>query len=85
MTRRRIETRGVKSYPSALEKGIRSERALKPDVAELYVRNVSSREVASMTEPLCGPEVTDSQVSRGRIGPCRRAGEMATPPARRPT
>jgi hypothetical protein len=64
MTRRRIETRGVKSYPSALEKGIRSERALKLAVAEQYVRGVSSREVAAITEPLCGPEVTDSQVSR---------------------
>jgi transposase-like protein len=85
MTRRRTETRDVAFYPSALEKGIRSERALKLAVAEMYVQGVSSLEVAAITEPLCGPEVTDSQFSRGRTGPCRRVGEMAIPMARRPT
>jgi putative transposase len=58
------QTRGVASYPSALEKGIRSERALKLAVAEMYVQGVSTRKVAAITEQLCGLEVTSSQVSR---------------------
>jgi putative transposase len=58
------QTRGVEFYPSALEKGVRSERALKLAVAEMYVQGVSTRKVAAITEPLCGLEVTSSQVSR---------------------
>src|SRR5947209_16358441 len=55
---------GVEFYPSALEKGLRSERALKLAVAEMYVQGVSTRKVAAVTEKLCGLEVTSSQVSR---------------------
>lgn len=51
-------------YPSSLEKGIRSERALKQALAEMYVQGVSTRKVAQITEQLCGFEVTSSQVSR---------------------
>jgi len=58
------QTRGVEFYPSALEKGIRSERALKLAVAEMYVQGVSTRKVAAITEKLCGLEVTSGQVSR---------------------
>ena len=58
------QTRGVEFYPSALEKGARSERALKLAVAEMYVQGVSTRKVAAITEQLCGLEVTSSQVSR---------------------
>jgi transposase-like protein len=58
------QTRGVEFYPSTLEKGIRSERALKLAVAEMYVQGVSTRKVAAITEQLCGLEVTSSQVSR---------------------
>jgi transposase-like protein len=58
------QTRGVEFYPSALEKGIRSERALKLAVAEMYVQGVSTRKVAAITERLCGLEVTSGQVSR---------------------
>jgi putative transposase len=58
------QTRGVEFYPSALEKGLRSERALKLAVAEMYVQGVSTRKVAAITEQLCGLEVTSSQVSR---------------------
>lgn len=58
------QTRGVEFYPSALEKGVRSERALKLAVAEMYVQGVSTREVAAITEQLCGLEVTSAQVSR---------------------
>jgi putative transposase len=58
------QTRGVELYPSALEKGVRSERALKLAVAEMYVQGVSTRKVAAITEQLCGLEVTSGQVSR---------------------
>jgi putative transposase len=58
------QTRGVDFYPSALEKGVRSERALKLAVAEMYVQGVSTRKVAAITEKLCGLEVTSGQVSR---------------------
>lgn len=51
-------------YPSALERGTRSERALKLALAEIYVQGVSTRKVAAITEQLCGFEVTTSQVSR---------------------
>src|SRR5919202_4376487 len=54
----------VEFYPSALERGVRSERALKLAVAEMYVQGVSTRKVAAITEQLCGLEVTSAQVSR---------------------
>ena len=58
------QARGVEFYPSALERGVRSERALKLAVAEMYVQGVSTRKVAAITEQLWGLEVTSSQVSR---------------------
>lgn len=51
-------------YPDALEKGLRSERALTLALAEMYVQGVSTRRVAAITEQLCGTAVTSSQVSR---------------------
>jgi putative transposase len=50
--------------PEALEKGLRSERALKLTLAEMYVQGVSTRKVSAITEQLCGTEVSSSQVSR---------------------
>lgn len=58
------QTRDVEFYPSALERGERSERALKLAVAEMYVRGVSTRKVADITRELCGLEVSSTQVSR---------------------
>ena len=58
------QTRGVEFYPSVLERGERSERALKLAVAEMYVQGVSTRKVATITETLCGLEVNSTQVSR---------------------
>lgn len=62
------QVRGVEGgeafYPQALERGSRSERALKLAVAEMYVQGVSTRKVKQITEKLCGLEVTSSQVSR---------------------
>lgn len=54
----------VSFYPAALEKGLRSERALKLAIAEMYVQGVSTRKVTAVLEKLCGLEVTSSQVSR---------------------
>jgi putative transposase len=51
-------------YPDALEKGLRSERALTLALAEMYVQGVSTRRVAAITEQLCGTAVTSMQVSR---------------------
>ena len=51
-------------YPSALEKGMRSERALMIALAEMYVQGVSTRKVKAITEELCGVEITPMQVSR---------------------
>jgi transposase-like protein len=51
-------------YPSALEKGVRSERALKLALAEMYVQGVSTRKVTRILEEMCGLEVSSTQVSR---------------------
>jgi putative transposase len=51
-------------YPSALEKGLRSERALTMTLAEMYVQGVSTRRVKAITEQLCGFEISAEQVSR---------------------
>lgn len=51
-------------YPSALEKGLRSERALTITLAEMYVQGVSTRKVKAITERLCGFEISSEQVSR---------------------
>lgn len=51
-------------YPQALVKGLRSERALTLALAEMYVQGVSTRNVAAITEQLCGVELTSTQVSR---------------------
>jgi transposase-like protein len=51
-------------YPTALEKGLRSERALVTTLAEMYVQGVSTRKVKAITEELCGVEISAMQVSR---------------------
>ena len=51
-------------YPNALERGLRSERALMLAVAEMYVNGVSTRKVANVTKELCGLEISSTQVSR---------------------
>ena len=38
----------VEFYPSALEKGCRSERALKVAIAEMYVKGISTRRVTGV-------------------------------------
>jgi putative transposase len=58
------QTRGVEFYPKSLERGVRSERALKLAVAEMYIQGVSTRRVTKITQELCGLDVSSSQVSR---------------------
>lgn len=54
-------------YPQALEKGLRSERALTLALAEMYVQGVSTRKVKAITEQLCGVSITSSAVSRAAM------------------
>ena len=58
------QTRDCDFYPSCLEKGLRSERALTAAMMEMYVQGVSTRKVNAVLEELCGLEVSSSQVSR---------------------
>jgi transposase-like protein len=55
---------GVAFYPSALEKGERSERALKLSMAQMYIEGVTTRKVSSVLETLCGLSFSSSDVSR---------------------
>ena len=54
---------GIDFYPSALEKGVRSEQALMLAMAEMYVQGVSTRKVSKIIEELCGHQVSSAQVS----------------------
>jgi putative transposase len=60
------QVRGGGFYPSALEKGSRTEQALNIALAEMYVQGVSTRKVITVLQALLGPEVSISstQVSR---------------------
>jgi len=58
------QVRGLGFYPQSLEKGSRSERALKLAIAQMYLEGVSTRKVQDITERLCGYEVSSTQVSR---------------------
>jgi len=51
-------------YPTFLEKGLRSERALTTAIAEMYISGVSTRKVQNIIEQMCGFGVTSSDVSR---------------------
>lgn len=58
------QTRSASFYPSALEQGVRADRALYMAVAEMYVNGVSTRKVSKITEKLCGTQISSTQVSR---------------------
>ncbi len=61
-------------YPAALEKGLRSERALLLAIAEMYVQGVSTRKVQAVTEQMCGVGLSSTQVSRAAA---RLDGDLA--------
>lgn len=59
-----VRNSDIPFYPSALERGQRSEKALSIAIAEMYLQGVSTRRVTNVLEVLCGLEVTSTQVSR---------------------
>jgi len=63
-TRGYRDSSGRPFYPKALDRGVRSERAMILAMAEMYVQGVSTRKVTAIVEELCGLEVTSTQVSR---------------------
>lgn len=58
------QVRNGNFYPSCLEKGERTEQALKLVFAEAYIQGVSTRRMKQIAEELCGKEISSSQVSR---------------------
>jgi len=54
----------ISFYPSSLERGCRSEKALKLVLAEIYIQGVSTRKVQAITEQLCGTSISSTQVNR---------------------
>lgn len=58
------QVRGQSFYPRSLEKGNRSEVALKLAIGEMYVQGVSTRRVERITRELCGIDISSTQVSR---------------------
>ena len=58
------QVRDCDFYPLALERGVRSEKALKLAIAEMYVNGLSTRKVSAVVEELCGCEVSSAEVSR---------------------
>lgn len=57
------QVRGLGFYPQSLEKGTRSEKALKLAIAQMYLEGVSTRRVQDITKVLCGYELSSTQVS----------------------
>ena len=51
-------------YPSSLVRGIRSDRAFKMAIAEMYIKGVSTRKIQDVFHELCGVNVSADQVSR---------------------
>ena len=47
-------------YPSALERGSRSEQSMNLALAEMYVQGVSTRKVITVLQQLVGPEISIS-------------------------
>lgn len=60
------QVRDSSFYPSALEKGSRTEQAINIALAEMYVQGVSTRKVIIVLQSLLGPEISlsSTQVSR---------------------
>ena len=54
------QVRDAGFYPSALEKGTRTEQAINIALAEMYVQGVSTRKVCDILVKLVGPEVSIS-------------------------
>ncbi len=48
------QTRRTDFYPSCLERGLRSERALNLALVEMYIQGTSTRKVKRIVEQMCG-------------------------------
>ena len=57
------QVRDSSFYPKSIDKGCRSERALKLALAEMYIQGVSTRRVQKIIEEMCGLEISSTQVS----------------------
>jgi len=58
------QSRNCDFYPSCLERGMRSQRAIRIAMAEMYIHGVATRKVRDILEKMCGLDVTAMQVSR---------------------
>jgi len=60
------QVRDSSFYPSALERGTRTERALNIALAEMYVQGISTRKVITVLQFLLGPDIalSSTHVSR---------------------
>ena len=55
-------------YPTALERGCRSERALTATISEMYIKGVSTRDVTDVLQKLAGTlQISSMQVSRATV------------------
>jgi putative transposase len=70
----------VDFYPSSLEKGCRSERALKLAIAEMYVNGISTRRVTEVLEKMCGLDISSVQVSRAAAALDEQLGKWRNRP-----
>jgi len=61
------QVRSSDFYPSALEKGTRTDQAVNLALAEMYVQGVSTRRVIDVLQRLLGPEISLSSVRRSRF------------------
>jgi putative transposase len=71
------QVRGGGFYPSALEKGTRTEQALNIALAEMYVQGVSTRKVTDIlgeTPGTRGVDLLDPGQPRRRAARCRPHG-----------
>lgn len=82
------QVRDSSFYPSALDKGSRTEQALNLGLAEMYVQGVSTRKVITVLQSLLGPEVSISSTQVSRVAETLDAGLQAwreRPLGERPT
>jgi hypothetical protein len=63
-TRSYRDENGPPFHPNSLERAVRSERATKLAVAEMYVQGISNRKVTAIFQALRGLDITPTQVSR---------------------
>jgi transposase-like protein len=71
------QVRDSSFYPSALDKGSRTEQAVNLALAEMYVQGVSTRKVITVLQSLVGPEVSISSAQVSRAAATLDAGLQA--------